>query len=258
MKYGFDIKGQQPLLFANKILEVFKGQEHQSMKTLGVQSKFFALAVSVCLLNLGETLNAAPGKASLVTSSGAVTGAMNGDALAAGSVLSTGSNARATLNVNGNTVSLSENTTLSIDTLESEDTGVEEVSNIQLTLSAGLISGTVNKSSSLSKFVVKIPNGQVAVDSTSGPVTFAISAGGEVRVKEGSVDVVYDRSGTVGAFRLGGNQRFDPSTGTVIPDSGQGFPQPPATPPGTTVAAGGTNPVNQPFQFFISPNLGRD
>ena len=233
------------------------------MKTLGVQSKFFALAVSVCLLNLGETLNAAPGKASLVTSSGAVTGAMTGDALAAGSVLSTGSNASATLDVNGNTVSLSENTTLSIDTLESEDTGVEEVSNIQLTLPAGLITGTVAKSSSLSKFVVKIPNGQVAVDSSSGPVIFAISAGGDVRVDgTGSVDVVYDRSGTVGAFRIGGGQRFNPSTGTVIPDNGPAIEVGPGA--GATVAPAGATVVvaptttNQPFQFFISPNLSRD
>lgn len=243
-------------MFGNKILEVFKGREHLSMKTLGVQSKFFALAVSVSLLSLGATLNAGPGQASLTQADGAVTGATAGEALAAGAVLSTQTGGQAVLNINGNTIVLAENSTVSIDILESEDTGVEKVANVQLTLSAGRIFGRIAKFSSLSKFVVKIPKGTIGIDAASGPVTFDISANGDTIVDEGSVDVVFDR-GTGGtqnlvAHNLRANQRFNPATGLVDAAPADGIPPIPnkivvnvATP---------TQPA-QPFQFFISPNL---
>jgi hypothetical protein len=241
---------------ANKILEVFKGQEHLSMKTSGVQSKFFALAVSAGLLSLGATLNAAQGNASLTQADGAVTGATAGEALAAGSVLSTQTGGQAVLNINGNAIVLAENSTVSIDILESEDTGVEEVSNVQLTLSSGRIFGRIAQFSSLSKFVVKIPKGQVAIDASSGPVTFDISANGETIVGEGSVDVVFDRGAggeaNLVAQNLRANQRFNPATGTVDAAPADGIPSIPSV---TVVrVATPTQPV-QPFQFFISPKL---
>ena len=221
------------------------------MKTSGVQSKFFALAVSACLLSLGVSVHAAPGKASLTQSSGAVTGASVGEGLAAGSVVSTGAGGSATLNINGDSVVLDENSTLSIDILESDETGVEKVSNVQLTLSAGRIYGRVAKFSSLSQFVVKIPKGQVAIDATAGPVAFDISANGDVFVQEGSVDVVFDRGTTTSNLvtrRLGANQAFNPLTGNVDPAAGR------TVPPVVVRVATPATPT-QPFQFFISPNL---
>jgi hypothetical protein len=243
----------------NKILEVFKGREHLSMKTSGVQSKFFALAVSVGLLSLGATLNADAGQASLTQSDGAVTGATAGEALAAGAVLSTQTGGQAVLNINGNSIVLAENSTISIDILESENTGVEKVTNVQLTLSAGRIFGRIAKFSSLSKFVVKIPKGQIGIDAASGPVTFDISANGETIVGEGSVDVLFDRGAggqnNLVAHNLRANQRFNPATGLV--DAAPGDVPPVPT---TTVVTRVTTPTQptQPFQFFISPNLSKN
>ena len=223
------------------------------MKTLGVQSKFFALAVFVGLLSLGATLNAGPGQASLTQADGAVTGASAGEALVAGSVLSTQTGGQAVLNINGNTIVLAENSTVSIDILESEDTGVEKVANVQLTLSAGRIFGRIAKFSSLSKFVVKIPKGTIGIDAASGPVSFDISANGETIVGVGSVNVVFDRGGVESNFvaqNLRANQRFNPATGNVeaAPD---GVPPIPTT---IVRVATPTQPT-QPFQFFISPKL---
>ena len=258
LKYGFDIETKQSLVFGNKILEVFKGREHLSMKTSGVQSKFFALAVSVGLLSLGATLNAAAGQASLTRADGAVTGASAGESLAAGAVLSTQTGGQAVLNINGNSIVLAENSTVSLDILESEDTGVEKVTNVQLTLSAGRIFGRIAQFSSLSKFVVKIPKGTVGIDASSGPVTFDISANGQTIVEEGSVDVVFDR-GTGGqsnlvAQNLRANQMFNPATGTVGAAPADGIPPIPTPTFITTRVATPAQPV-QPFQFFISPNL---
>ena len=226
------------------------------MKTSGVQSKFFALAISVGLLSLGATLNAGPGKASLTQADGGVTGANAGQALAAGSVISTQAGSQAVLSINGDTVVLAENSTLSIDILESEDTGVEKVTNVQLTLSAGRVFGKVSKFSSLSKFVVKIPKGTVGIDASESDVVFDISSTGETLVGEGSVDIVLDRGTTqsnIIAQNLRANQRFNPSTGTVTPDAGDGIAGAINNIVVTRVATP-TQPV-QPFQFFISPKL---
>ena len=225
------------------------------MKTLGVQSKFFALVASVCLLSLGSTLKAAQADATLTQSSGPVTGASVGEALSAGSVISTGAGGSATISINGDTIVLAENSTLSLDILDTDETGVETVSNIQLTLSAGRIYGKVGRSSSLSMFVVKIPKGQVAIDATAGPVVFDISANGETLVGEGSVEVTFDRGTNISNLvtrRLSANQAFNPVTGNVGPGDGSAIPDV------TVVRVATPAAPTQPFQFFISPNLGQN
>ena len=230
------------------------------MKKSGVYTKFFALAAAASFLSLGSTVHAAPGTASLDSSEGAVTGASAGDSLGAGSVISTQAGGRAGIVVNGNRITIEPNTTLTIDILEEEDTGVEKVSKVQLSLQAGRIRGEVQKFSSLSSFVVKLPKGQVSIDATGGNVTFDISADGTVYIPTGVADIVFDRGtaqNNIVAFQLNG-QGFNPVSGAPIdiPEgitegitrSVQGFVVPPTVTP--------TQPV-QPFQFFVSPNLGK-
>lgn len=224
------------------------------MKTLGVQTKFLALATVIGLVSLG--VSAAPGTASITATQGAVTGGERGDSLSVGSVISTGAGSTAAVNINGDMLSLHPNTTLVIETLESDDTGVEKVGNVLLDLTAGQIYGKLRKSSALSKFIVKIPNGQVSVDASQGPVEFNISANGDVSVGEGSLVVTFNRGTATAAnvvtVNMNGNQTFNPISGTVAQSAA------PIAAPAvqtTTVASAPAAPV-QPFQFFISPNLG--
>ena len=227
------------------------------MKTLGVHTKFFAVVAAVSLLSVGNALNAAPGSASLKSTTGGVTGAEAGSSLAPGSVISTGASSTAAIDINGDRIVLSENSTLAIDANEVEETGIERVVNVQLTLSSGLLSGTVGQFGSLSKFIVKIPNGQVALDASQGPVTFSIAASGEVIVSQGLADVIVNRGGTEASpltARLTPNTRLNPTTGavTAAPNAGATI----QNTLNTAIVRVTPGPTTQPFNFFVSPKLG--
>ncbi|MCS1409721.1 MAG: hypothetical protein M2R45_02905 [Verrucomicrobia subdivision 3 bacterium] len=227
------------------------------MKTLGVRTKFFALAIAVSLLTLGVATQAAPGTATVASVKGAVTGATVGDSLAAGSVVSTQSGGEAVLDIIGNTVVVTENSALAIDLLDVEETGIETVLKVQLNLTAGRIYGEVKQfSSSLSSFLIKIPKGQVAIDASEGLVIFDVSADGKVLVGEGSVDIVFDR-GTIEpnivAQNIQANQQFNPITGGIESIAPGAIPP---IPPTLVTAVITPVPPERPFEFFISPVLG--
>ena len=63
-------------------------------------------------------------------------------------------------------VRILENTTLGIDVLDRVDTGVDEIHNVQLDLSAGTILGNVSKLSRASKYEIKLPGGIAGIRGT--------------------------------------------------------------------------------------------
>jgi len=95
---------------------------------------------------------------------------------------------------NGPVVRLVENTTLGIDKLNFEDTGVDTVIETQLDLKSGRILGIVKKMAATSKYEIKTPNGVAGIRGTE----YDITATSVVRVVSGSMVVVYVKSdGTV-------------------------------------------------------------
>ncbi len=223
------------------------------MKISGVQTKFLAVAVTAGLLSGFSVLNAAPTSASVSAIVGQAAGVQEGDALPAGSVVSTGSS-KVVLEIDGDQIVVQEDSTLALDRLDVEESSVGNRVDIGLNLTAGSVSGVLSKKAALSKFVVRIPKGQVTIDVASGPATFLVSANGDVQVATGSADVTFNR-GTIAApatttVRLAQGQVFNPVTGTVVTPPSLNIPPPPVQP---TVAVP-TQPT-QPFTFFVSPNL---
>jgi len=140
-----------------------------------------------------------------------------GTELKAGATVRTGADSRADLDlkINGPTVRLAANTTLGIDKLLYEKTGVDNVIETQLDLKAGTIAARVDKSSASSKYEVKTPNAVVGV---RGAAEVAISADGKTAVKTGSAVVVHvDSSGKTTTFVVNGGQSFDPTVPGVRP-----------------------------------------
>ncbi len=233
------------------------------MKILGIQSRVFALAIVAGLSAFSASIHAAPAKATVTSVEGAATGASAGDSLGVGAVITTGAGAKVVLDIDGDLVVVTENTALAIGQLDIEETGIEKVSNVQLSLSAGRIYGRVERFSSLSKFVIKIPKGQVTLDASKGWVIFDVSANGQTLIVEGSADIVLNRgteeAPNIVAQRVQLGQSFNPITNEVtsIPTGErdsllQMVSDEDAPPPALTTAP---PPPVSPFDFFISPNL---
>jgi hypothetical protein len=91
------------------------------------------------------------------------------------------------LNENGPAVRVTENTTLGLDRLTIDRTGVDNVIETQLDLRNGRILGNVRKLAAASKYEVKTPMGVAGIRGTR----YDIRADGTVAVTEGSVVVVY-------------------------------------------------------------------
>jgi hypothetical protein len=137
-----------------------------------------------------------------------------GQTLGAGNAVRTanGANVDLFLDENGPLVRLMENTTLGIDKLNFEKTGVDTVIETQLDLKSGRIFGVVKKLSASSKYEVKTPNGVAGIRGTQ----YQISATGEVQVLQGSVVVVNVRAdGSVVTQVVNAGEMFVPSTGKV-------------------------------------------
>lgn len=118
---------------------------------------------------------------------------------------------------NGPIVRLMENTTLGIDKLNYEATGVDTVIETQLDLKSGRLVGIVRKLSATSKYEVKTPNGVAGIRGTE----YVISATNEVYVMSGSVVVVHVKGdGSVVTQVVNAGEMFDPATGSV-----KGIPQ---------------------------------
>jgi hypothetical protein len=118
------------------------------------------------------------------------------------------------LDQNGPLVQLTENTTLGIDELTFEPTGVDTIVETQLDLKSGRIVGIVRKLSTTSKYEVKTPTGVAGIRGTE----YSISATGQVYVLSGSIVVVSVRAdGSVLTQVVNAGEMFNPASGRVEP-----------------------------------------
>jgi hypothetical protein len=116
------------------------------------------------------------------------------------------------LDQNGPLVRLAENTTLGIEKLNFENTGIDTVIETQLDLKSGRLIGIVKKLSATSKYEVKTPNGVAGIRGTQ----YVISADGTVTVAEGQVVVVYVKAdGGLVTQVVNAGERFNPATQRV-------------------------------------------
>jgi len=112
-----------------------------------------------------------------------------GDQLGEHSAVKTDANATVDLFLgdNGPVVRVTKDTTLGIDRLDVESSGIEKVIETQLDLRSGTILGNVKKMAAASKYEVKTPVGVAGIRGTE----YEISSNGKVKVYTGTVVVVY-------------------------------------------------------------------
>jgi hypothetical protein len=114
-----------------------------------------------------------------------------------------------------NVVRVWANTALGIDKLTAMQTGADMVTETQLDLKQGRISGNVKKMSAASKYEVKLPNGVAGVRGT----LFDIQAIGIVKVYVGSMVVAWvdPKTQNVTTQTVMGGQSYDASNNQVAP-----------------------------------------
>jgi hypothetical protein len=111
-----------------------------------------------------------------------------------------------------NMVRIWENTLLGVDKLTEMRTGMEVVTETQLDLKAGHITGSVKKMSAASKYEVKLPNGVAGIKGT----IYDCYAEGIIKVTEGSAVVAYSGANGAPATQvIMSMQSFDIRTGTL-------------------------------------------
>src|SRR5687767_13556189 len=127
---------------------------------------------------------------------------------------------------NGPVVRVTPDTTLGIDKLDLENTGIEKVIETQLDLRTGRILGSVKKMAAASKYEVKTPVGVAGIRGTE----YSIDARGKVTIISGSAVVVYVINGNILPPRnVGDGQTITPPTEatgepTIGPAQDQGTP----------------------------------
>jgi hypothetical protein len=112
-----------------------------------------------------------------------------------------------------NMVRLQRNTLLGIDKLTSLQTGTDTVTDTQLDLKAGRITGMVKKMSAASRYEIKLPNGVAAIRGTIYDIAITPASGANPVV---SVQVTVLSGSVVFAF-----QRLDGSVQTIVVDMDQ-------------------------------------
>ena len=114
-----------------------------------------------------------------------------------------------------NVVRVWENSALGIDKLSSMQTGADTVSDTQLDLKAGRISGSVKKMSAASKYEIKLPNGVAGIRGT----TYDVSADGTLKILVGSGVMAWvdPKTGNVTTQVVVGGQSYNASSGQVTP-----------------------------------------
>ena len=123
-----------------------------------------------------------------------------------------GGEVRLSLGVNGEAVTITENTTVGIDKLEFDKTGADVVTETQFDLRVGRILGNIKKSSPASRFEIKTPTGVAGIRGTK----IDISAGGVVKVIGGCVIVIYvTPSGEISTYEVCHGFKFVPGVGVV-------------------------------------------
>jgi len=151
-----------------------------------------------------------------------------GSYLGANSAIKTAGDSTADLFLgdNGPVVRVTPDTTLGIDKLDLENTGIEKVIETQLDLRSGRILGSVKKMAAASKYEVKTPVGVAGIRGTE----YSIDARGKVTIITGSAVVVYVINGNILPPRnVGEGQTITPpaeATGepTIGPAQDQGTP----------------------------------
>lgn len=172
-------------------------------------SMAFAQAAQVGKAVVREVTGAAE-----ATVGGAWKALRKGDTLMPGSVVRTANNSSVVLflDQNGPLVRLTENTTLGIEKLNFEHTGVDTVIETQLDLKSGRIVGIVKKLSATSKYEIKTPNGVAGIRGTE----YSISADSTVMVLRGQVVVVFVKAdGSVVTQVVNAGEKFNPATQRV-------------------------------------------
>jgi hypothetical protein len=127
---------------------------------------------------------------------------------------------------NGPVVRVTPDTSLGIDKLDLENTGLEKVIETQLDLRSGRILGSVKKMAAASKYEVKTPVGVAGIRGTE----YSIDARGRVTIVTGSAVVVYVIDGNIlPPANVGAGQTITPPAGPqqqpqIGPSSGTGDP----------------------------------
>jgi hypothetical protein len=194
------------------------------MKISGYLSRLAALGACLALTSTLVTAAPKPGQAEVTRVRGTASIGNNpakvGDVAGPGSVIKTGANSQLDLNLglNGPDITVSPDTTISVDELSFDDAGPETVVTTKLNLQAGKVAGYVKKTSAQSSYTVVTPTTTAAIRGT----TYLVTAEGDVYVWDGCVDVQFqDRR-----FAVCAGQHFDPRIGQVVPN-----PLPPVIPP---------------------------
>ena len=119
--------------------------------------------------------------------------------------------------VDQNVVRIWENSALGIDKLTSMQTGADVVTETQLDLKAGRISGNVRKMSAASKYEIKLPTGVAGIRGT----LYDISAEGIVKIFVGSAvaAAVDAKTGNVTTQTVMGGQQYDMRSNQLTPIS---------------------------------------
>jgi len=132
-----------------------------------------------------------------------------GQFLGANSVIKTASDGTVDLFLgdNGPVVRVTPDTSMGIDKLDLDNTGIEKVIETQLDLRNGRILGSVKKMAAASKYEVKTPVGVAGIRGTE----YSIDARGKVSIVTGSAVVVYVIDGNILApINVGAGQTVTP------------------------------------------------
>ncbi|MCX6922535.1 MAG: hypothetical protein NT154_04870 [Verrucomicrobia bacterium] len=107
-----------------------------------------------------------------------------------------------------------ENTLFGIDRLTENHTGADVVTETQLDLKAGHITGTVKKMSAASKYEVRIPNAVVGIHGT----VYDLYADGVLKILSGTGVIAYPGTdGTSKTQVVGDMQQFSTASGVLSP-----------------------------------------
>jgi hypothetical protein len=114
-----------------------------------------------------------------------------------------------------NVVRLWQNTAVGIDKLSTMQTGADAVTDTELDLKMGRITGNVKKMSAASKYEIKLPNGVAGIRGT----LYDIYAEGIVKVRVGSVVLAWidPKTGNMVTQVVAGGQSYDARTGQITP-----------------------------------------
>ncbi len=178
-----------------------------------------------------------------------------GQVLKAGSAVRTANESQVDLfmDQNGPVVRLVENTTLGVDKLNYDATGIDTVIETQLDLKSGRVLGIVKKMSHNSKYEIKPPNGVAGIRGTE----YDVSATSVVRVVSGSLVVVYVKSdGTVVTQVVNAGEMFVPSEGAVRPIPADQLSQLVGEVNDLRGVPTAALVVEEPIRVFISPTTG--